>query len=311
MKIKNQKGITLIALVITIIVLLILAGVTISMVVGDSGVLSKADTSKTKTERAKIVELARVDVMDKQGKNLNSKIKRSELIEILNIYFSNVSEIENSSDILSETVKSKEEYGIYDIKVNEIYNNTFLEDSDDLDQGTELKEMNVNIQGYTAVYDGLEHEEISTFTVTDENGNDISNVVTIKIGDETVTNKSFSKVKNVRDSKKIDYIISCTGYKDVKGQVDVNISKCPLTITTNSVSMVYGNALPALTTSVEGLVNDERINVTPIASQTSVGSSTINYTINWGDTIESNYEIHENLGTLTVTAAPIPPTPGM
>ena len=39
---RNQKGITLIALVITIIVLLILAGVSIAMLTGDNGLLSKA-----------------------------------------------------------------------------------------------------------------------------------------------------------------------------------------------------------------------------------------------------------------------------
>ena len=40
-KIKTNKGITLIALVITIIVLLILAGVTIAMLTGDNGILTK------------------------------------------------------------------------------------------------------------------------------------------------------------------------------------------------------------------------------------------------------------------------------
>ena len=39
---KNQKGITLIALVITIIVLLILAGISIAMLTGDNGILTKA-----------------------------------------------------------------------------------------------------------------------------------------------------------------------------------------------------------------------------------------------------------------------------
>ena len=38
----NQKGITLIALVITIIVLLILAGVSIAMLTGDNGILTKS-----------------------------------------------------------------------------------------------------------------------------------------------------------------------------------------------------------------------------------------------------------------------------
>ena len=44
-KIKSDKAITLIALVITIIVLLILAGVTLSMVMGDYGIILKARVS--------------------------------------------------------------------------------------------------------------------------------------------------------------------------------------------------------------------------------------------------------------------------
>ena len=49
---KRNKGITLIALVITIIVLLILAGVAISMLSGENGILKKAGEAKTKTEEA-------------------------------------------------------------------------------------------------------------------------------------------------------------------------------------------------------------------------------------------------------------------
>ena len=53
----KEKGITLIALVITIIVLLILAGITISMVVGDNGILTRAQDAKNKTEQATKEEL--------------------------------------------------------------------------------------------------------------------------------------------------------------------------------------------------------------------------------------------------------------
>ena len=42
---KADKGITLVALIITIIVLLILAGVSISMVLGDNGLINKAQKS--------------------------------------------------------------------------------------------------------------------------------------------------------------------------------------------------------------------------------------------------------------------------
>ena len=49
MKRSKQKGITLIALVITIIVLLILAGVTIATLTGENGILSQANTAKERT----------------------------------------------------------------------------------------------------------------------------------------------------------------------------------------------------------------------------------------------------------------------
>ena len=59
--IKNNKGITLIALVITIIVLLILAGVSIAMLTGENGILNQATDARDDTEAAEIrekVELA-------------------------------------------------------------------------------------------------------------------------------------------------------------------------------------------------------------------------------------------------------------
>ena len=49
---KRNKGVTLIALVITIIVLLILAGVAIAMLSGENGILKKAAEAKTETEQA-------------------------------------------------------------------------------------------------------------------------------------------------------------------------------------------------------------------------------------------------------------------
>lgn len=47
---NNQKGITLIALVVTIIVLLILAGVSIAMLTGQTGILGNAQTAAWQTK---------------------------------------------------------------------------------------------------------------------------------------------------------------------------------------------------------------------------------------------------------------------
>ena len=50
---RKERGITLIALVITIIVLLILAGVSIAMLTGENGILTQAQNAKNRTEEAK------------------------------------------------------------------------------------------------------------------------------------------------------------------------------------------------------------------------------------------------------------------
>ena len=68
---KGKKGITLIALVITIIVLLILAGVTIATLTGDNSLLQKATNSKGETIKAEGLErlkLAVVASYDNNGK---------------------------------------------------------------------------------------------------------------------------------------------------------------------------------------------------------------------------------------------------
>ena len=55
-KLMKNRGITLIALVVTIIVILILAGISISMLTGQNGILNRAANAKEKTEIASIDE---------------------------------------------------------------------------------------------------------------------------------------------------------------------------------------------------------------------------------------------------------------
>ena len=61
---KGARGITLIALVITIIVLLILAGVSIATLTGENGILTRANEARTQTEDAKEDELRRLTALE-------------------------------------------------------------------------------------------------------------------------------------------------------------------------------------------------------------------------------------------------------
>lgn len=74
---RDTKGITLVALIITIIVLLILAGVSIAILTGENGILSKAKTVEKETEIAEAKEQAKLDIAEwtadqlEKGKSAN------------------------------------------------------------------------------------------------------------------------------------------------------------------------------------------------------------------------------------------------
>ncbi len=90
----------------------------------------------------------------------------------------------------------------------------------------------------------------------------------------------------------------------------LTIAKVPVTITTGSATRQY-NGLPLTNdeATVSGIVDGERVSIRATGSQTAVGSSTNGYSIQWITADPNNYEVTENLGTLTVTAVPTPPTP--
>ena len=80
---SNKQGITLVALVVTIIVLLILAGVTITSLLGDDGIISKAQNAANATKRSQVIESVRMDILIAQ---LEGNLTQEKLEEILDNY---------------------------------------------------------------------------------------------------------------------------------------------------------------------------------------------------------------------------------
>ena len=69
----RNKGITLIALVVTIIVILILSGISLSILTGNNGILSKTQEAKEKTAEAQNIEIISMALYEKQiDDNFNS-----------------------------------------------------------------------------------------------------------------------------------------------------------------------------------------------------------------------------------------------
>ncbi len=127
-KLKQKNGITLIALVITIIVLLILAGISISMLSGDNSILQKATESKTNSEKQGIIEQARIDILGQQAENKGTTITKEQLVAILNTYFK-----DTAITSIPDEVSSEQEHDFelitrddkYTIMLSEIFKGRF------------------------------------------------------------------------------------------------------------------------------------------------------------------------------------------
>ncbi|MBO5478588.1 MAG: leucine-rich repeat protein [Clostridia bacterium] len=73
MRKHNEKAITLIALIITIIILLILAGITVSLVAGQDGILKHAGQAKIETEKSEIADMLALAVANIKVKSVAEK----------------------------------------------------------------------------------------------------------------------------------------------------------------------------------------------------------------------------------------------
>ena len=75
-KIKNkqERGITLVALVVTIVVLLILAGISLNLVLGKNGIITKAQEARDKTEQARINTEKSINSLEQELSDYVNKI---------------------------------------------------------------------------------------------------------------------------------------------------------------------------------------------------------------------------------------------
>ena len=127
---KGNKGITLIALVVTIIVLLILAGVSIAMLTGEGGILKNAKEARKMTDIADIKEQVQMDILEEQIKSQSGDISKGKLIEILKKYFEEggipQEDDEKWEDLASiDSLHTLSQYGDYDIDITDVYNQNF------------------------------------------------------------------------------------------------------------------------------------------------------------------------------------------
>ena len=98
---ERNNGITLIALVITIIVLLILAGVTIASITGENGILSKETNARDNNTKASAEKRVKTEVLGSYGSD--GKLS----LDDLNKNLTNIEGLKYNGDVISSSNKIK------------------------------------------------------------------------------------------------------------------------------------------------------------------------------------------------------------
>ena len=113
MKTKEMKGITLITLVITIVVLMILAGVSINTVLGDDGIIKKAKEETEKTAAAQEKEMIERNLLEQELENsLSTPTPKPQPTDGVKIPagFYYVGGTKTSGIVISDNVNDKDKY---------------------------------------------------------------------------------------------------------------------------------------------------------------------------------------------------------
>lgn len=113
---KKERGITTIALVVTIVVLLILAGVSISLIINRNEIISKSEVAKQKTEIADEKEKINLSAVAAQTNNEEAVIRRNDFDKELKKFFNEDYTLEPDSDAEEYEVTFKKSGRKYTIK---------------------------------------------------------------------------------------------------------------------------------------------------------------------------------------------------
>lgn len=280
MKTKEMKGITLVALVVTIVVLLILAGVSINAVVGDNGIIKKAQQSANLSKEAEAKEVINRAILEFSLSKGYETLKDFLQTKIENGTIDNV---EDNSD---GTLKIwKNGYFVDNVKNRTNSSKGDVENSGGSTGDVEDKIITLSATPYNGTYDGNSHNVITNISANPSDSKieysiDGTNFSTTM---PTITNASSISV-TIKASK--------TGYTTKTINVIATVAKAEgkITLSETNGTVDKGN-------SITFTVNENTGTLSVVSSDTSVATASISKNI---VTINS---VAKGIATITVTSS--------
>ena len=283
---KKERGITLIALVVTIVVLLILAGVSISMLTGENGIINQATNAKEATEQAKvqeIVDLAVQSLVTKYNGDVNQISP--------DLVAKEINEKENRTDVYTEdatfpaTIIFEKEGRQAEAKLNSNAINTSLGNfiinkekyCDTLQEAVSLAQPNDTITVLKNVNDLSENIVIDKNITIDTNGKTLTFGERSKITINESQNVVISGQGTITSTTSATFILN-------HGNLEVN----QITIQSDA----NGALNSAIVVQLPGKLVSNNSNISGISCQGDSQSETGNVIINGGEyEILSGYPI--------------------
>ena len=183
MKTKDMKGITLVALVITIVVLLILAGVSINLIIRDGGIFSMTNKASKETSKASVKEKIQLEAIDsikyENAGTFDINLFKNNLNKKLGVAEDKI--IENEENIIvridgykvtvnkdGQVENIEDDDGIDNQPNTEYKNRTIEENYNDISKLAE-KIFDINIEDYKPAFNkAIEMGLATTYTEADE-----------------------------------------------------------------------------------------------------------------------------------------------
>ena len=164
-EIKNNKGITLIALVITVVVLLILAGVSIVMLTGNSGILTQSMRAKISTELSSYKEELELFKIEQISKN-NGFIEGSLTAGKNNLFYNTQEEEEQGKGTIRDIITNiSDDY----FEKLEVIKGELLINTKDNNEIKVAKELGIEVNPYD-IENGVLQSTGNNLALMDENG---------------------------------------------------------------------------------------------------------------------------------------------
>lgn len=283
---KYQKGITLISLVVTIVVILILAAISINILSGEDGIISQAIKSKEEQEIGKEKELINLAYTGLKSEDINKQITAEDMEnEINNINGAGTVEVTGQGSLKIEFLESNRNY-LIDVETGKVEQ-----------ENKELEEL-VG-EAYAAIYDNTqlvfgrtEGEIPTTYTYTNSSG--IETVGTLTKGwteIETLEAESSSdipwrsyarSIENVETINEISPINTAYWFNNFMYCKSLDLTKLYMSNVTDMTAMFQCAGMQLTTCTIKGLDKWDTGNVKSMRNLFNYSTWTINKDIiNW------------------------------